>query len=151
MIEKKINRHFRRFEFKYFLEKSLSDFLIPELMNYMEWDPYIGDKDYYECHSLYLDNKNLKCYHEKIDGLLNRKKVRIRTYKKNYGNEDNLFFELKRKSGEIVLKDREIIPGKFLDIFLENPFSLLKEKTFDQEFLNEFIFETVNYQLKPNV
>ena len=149
MIEKKINLHFRRFEFKYFLDKTMADRMIPELLNYMEWDPFVGDKEYYECHSLYFDNQNLKCYHEKIDGILNRKKVRIRSYRRDFSESDSLFFEIKRKSGEVVLKDREIFSGKSLDAFIENPFVLLKEKEGDSSFLNELIFETTHHQMKP--
>lgn len=151
MIEKKLSKHFRRFEFKYFLEKGIADRMIPELMNYMEWDPYIGDKDHYECHSLYFDNDKFKSYHEKIDGLLNRKKVRVRTYKRDYGKNDSLFFEIKRKSGEIVLKDREVLPSKYLEKFIEDPFSLLDEKNMDAKFLNELIFETTNYRQTPKL
>jgi len=148
---KKINLHFRRFEFKYFLNKDIADHIIPELLNYMNWDSYAEKKEYYECNSLYMDNYNLKCYHEKIDGLLNRKKLRIRSYKKKYAAEDNLFFELKRKSGEIVLKDRVVIPGKYLSEFIKNPFSLLQNKNFDKNFFNEFIYEYTNYVMQPKL
>ena len=151
MIEKKLNLHFRRFEFKYILEKDVADRIIPDLMNYMEWDPYVGENDYYECHSLYMDNRNLKAYHEKIDGILNRKKVRIRSYTRDYKPGDPLFFELKRKSGEIILKDRVVIPGKHLPEFIEDPFSLLKYDEFDKDFLNEFIFEYTNYRMDPKI
>ena len=98
-----------------------------------------------------MDSPSLKCYHEKIDGFLNRKKVRIRSYKKNYSPNDPLFFELKRKSGEIILKDRAIIPGKYMKEFYENPFSLLNNKDLDQKFLNEFIYEYTNYLMKPKL
>lgn len=151
MIHKKINKHFRRFEFKYFLEKSVADRIIPELMNYMEWDDFVGEKEYYECHSLYFDNEKLKAYHEKIEGQLNRKKVRVRTYKRKCEKDDLLFFEIKRKSGEVVLKDREVLPEKFLKKFIEDPFSLLQEKNLDLDFLNEIVFEVTNYQLKPTL
>ncbi len=150
-MKKKLNLHFRRFEFKYFLDKNIADRLIPTLMNYMEWDPYVGDKEYYECHSLYFDNDRLKAYHEKIDGFLNRKKVRIRTYNRDYKQTDPLFFEIKRKSGEIILKDRVVLPANYLEKFIEDPFSVQNHKDADPDFANELVFEMINYQMSPKL
>lgn len=148
---KKIPLQFRRFEFKYFVEKEIADLLIPKLLMHMDYDPFVRDGEDYECHSVYMDTDGLKAYHEKIDGYLNRKKVRIRSYKREFAPNDPLFFELKRKSGEIVLKDRAIIPAKYLNDFYENPFSILQYKDLDQNFLNEFVYEYANYQMKPKL
>lgn len=147
----KINRHFRRFEFKYILDKNICDLLIPDIMSYMSWDAYVQKKEYYYCNSLYLDNHQRKSYFEKIDGYLNRKKVRIRSYNRGFSKDEKLFFELKRKSGEIVLKDREILSPKDYSSFLEDPFSLLDLDGVNNEFLNEFVWECVNYQMKPSM
>jgi len=147
----KVPLQFRRFEFKYFIAKEIADFMIPRLLMHMDYDPFVGENEDYECNSVYMDTDYLKCYHEKIDGYLNRKKVRIRSYKREYSPDDPLFFELKRKSGEIILKDRAIIPAKYLPEFHDNPFSLLKYKDLDQKFLNEFIYEYTNYQMKPKL
>ena len=83
MNTKKLNLHFRRFEFKYHVPRAIADRIIPQMLNYMVWDEYSDGDEGYEVNSLYMDTGEFKCYHEKIDGLMNRKKARIRTYKKN--------------------------------------------------------------------
>ena len=46
----KLKLHFQRFEFKYYLPKSKADKLIPALLNYLDWDPYIKElnTDFYQ-------------------------------------------------------------------------------------------------------
>ena len=55
---------------------------------------------------LYFDNKNYDCYHEKIDGLLNRRKFRIRTYSSNKKIKSKIFLEIKGRYNNLVYKDR---------------------------------------------
>ncbi len=142
---------FRRFEFKYHLPLAVADRLIPQVMNYMNWDESVGEKDYYEVNSLYFDSRDFKCYHEKISGLMNRKKARIRTYSKILGPTSDIYFELKRKAGEVILKDRIIVKTKDSEKFSENPFSLCEIDEYRGNFLNEFLFEISMYQMKPVV
>ena len=146
---KKPKLHFRRFEYKYFISKEISDYLIPELLNYMEWDPYVGERDHYNCYSLYFDTDKYKSYHEKVDGLLNRKKVRIRSYTEDFGKSEKLFLELKRKSGDIILKDRALLSQLEFRSFMDNPFNLMDVEGLDQDFVNEYIFEITNYNMRP--
>ena len=47
--------------------------------------------------SIYFDNKNLDMYNHSIEGLVPRKKIRIRYYNEN---KDDLFFETKISSAE---------------------------------------------------
>ncbi len=157
---KKLNLHFRRFEFKYQMPRAIADRIIPQLLNYMDWDPYVKEGDFYEVTTLYMDSPELRCYHEKLDGLMDRKKVRIRTYDKNYKPDSKIFFELKRRSGEVILKDRAVVTGKDFCDFMENPFSVWNEGERD-DFMNEFLWEfsvnrmrsvvVVSYKRKPFV
>lgn len=145
------NLHFRRFEFKYHVPRAMADRIIPQMMNYMQWDPYTGDDDYYYVHTLYMDSPELKCYHEKLDGIMNRKKVRIRSYERNYKGDTNIFFELKRRSGDVILKDRTIVKGEDFRNFAENPFELLKVEKYRGNFMNEFLWEYSVNRMKPVV
>jgi SPX domain protein involved in polyphosphate accumulation len=151
MIKKKESLHFRRFEFKYHLPRKAAYRMIPQMLNYMDFDPYMKDEDGYEVTSMYLDSPDLKSYHEKVDGLMNRKKVRIRTYKKDWGPNEKMFFELKRRSGEVILKDRAIIPGSVMPQYFDDPFALQKLKDVDQNFINEFLWEETAHQMRPSV
>lgn len=63
--------------------------------------------------SLYFDNQNLQMYKDSIEGIVPRKKIRIRQYP-NFKDE-NYYFEMKTSSVEGRFKTREIIDEeKFL-------------------------------------
>ena len=129
----------------------IADRIIPQMLNYMDWDEYTQDDSGYEVNSLYLDSPRFKCYHEKLDGLQLRKKVRIRSYHKSINADSNLFFELKRKSGDVILKDRIVVKGEDYFGFLEDPFSLMKVEAYDKDFLNEYLYEISYNLMKPVV
>lgn len=103
-----IKLKFRRFEFKYRLPSFVADKIMNELLNYMEWDSYVvnqPDKSY-QVSSLYFDTAGFDCYHEKLAGVKDRKKLRFRTYLNKFQPATPVFLEIKRKSDMIILKDR---------------------------------------------
>ena len=148
---RKPNLHFRRFEFKYHVPRAIADRIIPQMLNYMTWDEYSQGDEGYEVNSLYMDAKDFKCYYEKTDGLMNRKKVRVRNYKKDWSGNDNVFFELKRRSGEVILKDRMVVQGEDFKNFLNDPFSLLNKEEYKNDFLNEFLWEYTSSKMSPAI
>jgi len=103
---------FERFEFKYVLDvetyervkRSLGHFLVPDPK--VEGLPH----GFYEVISLYYDSPRFFYYWEKIDGAARRKKIRMRTYRRN-GHEfsGDIFFEIKRKIDAVILKDRFVL------------------------------------------
>lgn len=147
----KVNLHFRRFEFKYHLHRSTADSIIPALMRYMLWDDYSKDSEGYDVYSLYFDSPEFRSYHEKLDGIMNRKKLRIRAYQKDFDNDNDLFFELKRRSGEVVLKDRIPVKGTDFKKFINNTFCLSKEEKYQGKFLNEFLYELAANRMQPKI
>jgi hypothetical protein len=100
--------HFQRYEIKYYIPESLCPELISMINCYMTLDPHLEQKENksYLVRSLYLDTDNLRFYNEKLAGLRNREKFRIRAY-----NEDSseVFLEIKKKCNNTVLKDRACI------------------------------------------
>jgi hypothetical protein len=76
------DQSFGRFEFKYLLDAATRSRLEPELRDFMEIDPFCRDRpaQSYLVRSLYFDDPAFAAYHEKIDGLLDREKFRLRTY-----------------------------------------------------------------------
>jgi hypothetical protein len=63
----------------------------------------------YTVRSIYFDSEDLVFYHEKLDSVRTRKKLRIRSYNRP---EDAapVFFEIKRKRGRLGYKERLSLP-----------------------------------------
>lgn len=71
-----------RHEYKHYL--NYSDYLVTRnrLRAVMKTDPYAGKDGFYQIRSLYFDNASDKALQEKISGLSEREKFRIRCYGK---------------------------------------------------------------------
>ncbi len=63
--------------------------------------------------SLYFDNLNLDMYNDSIEGLVPRKKIRIREYP--FGKDKNFYLEVKNSAVEGRYKTRKIINKKSFD------------------------------------
>ncbi len=147
-----IKLHFQRFEFKYQFPENIIDGLIPELLKYMEWDPYAKDLPgkFYTVSSLYYDSIGLGCYYQKIAGERTRKKLRIRFYDPAIKPETPVFLEIKRKYVTVVVKDR-------LTFSHQDCFNLLKENKklnlplsqHDKETLDEFLWLKIYNSMVP--
>lgn len=97
-----------RYELKYFLPHN-------QIKKLMAWtEPYVVADDHaeiidgiprYNIRSVYFDTHNLNLYYEKIEGLKNRRKFRIRTYKRP-DDETAVFLEIKYRFNTQVMKDR---------------------------------------------
>ena len=81
-----------RHELKYKISNAAAEVLKQKLALIMETDSnaYYEDGSYL-IKSLYFDDLNSKSYYEKMDGVLYRKKYRIRIY-----NDDESFIRLKK-------------------------------------------------------
>ncbi|MCX6151170.1 MAG: polyphosphate polymerase domain-containing protein [Ignavibacteriales bacterium] len=96
-----------RREYKYLAPKEILDDLRSELEPYVQLDKYanIRPQKEYTVRSIYYDTLRLDYYHEKIEGLKNRKKIRIRGY--NEMNSSNIIYlEIKRKLENYIDKHR---------------------------------------------
>ncbi|HLU39588.1 MAG TPA: polyphosphate polymerase domain-containing protein [Planctomycetota bacterium] len=103
---------FLRFEFKYVLPADLRREVERELGYFMQLDPFVGgcaDKKYF-VRSLYFDSPGYEHYFEKIDGMLQRAKFRVRTYARSPG-EAATFLELKGRHDALVFKHRAELRG----------------------------------------
>lgn len=96
----------QRLELKYIISEQQALAVRDFVQMYLEIDEYSKDKPNYSyrIHSLYLDSDDLKTYWDTINGLKNRFKLRLRYY-------DDLptspvFFEIKRRMNEAILKQR---------------------------------------------
>lgn len=122
-----------RTEYKYLVPMNKLILLRNAIGNYTQRDFYhLGNKDY-TVRSIYFDTSNLKFYHEKLDGIKERKKLRIRGY--NQLSDDSIIFlEIKRKNENYISKNRS-------PLFLNDLNNLFESKD-----LNSYIIETENYE-----
>ena len=104
---------FQRRELKYYLPEQVYPELMRLISGYMKLDEHLEEagSSNYVVRSLYLDTDDLKCYYEKLDGVHTRRKFRIRAY----GHESSsVFFEIKRRYNNTVVKDRAV--GRYEEI-----------------------------------
>ena len=104
---------FRRFELKFHLPEHLIPRIHELSAPYVDRDPFAEKTGtgVYTVRSVYYDTPDLSSYHEKIDGVKTRKKLRVRAY--TYGpdrNSDRCWLEIKRKLGRLSLKERVAVP-----------------------------------------
>ena len=147
----KIILNFRRFEFKYLLPLTTADRLVPELLDYMIWDPYTKDNGAYDVFSLYYDSPSFKNYYEKLAGILYRSKQRVRFYEPVLSNNKYIFLEIKNKVGDIIIKERTGLSFKQFIKFLKDPLGSLSLNTLNDEALRSFVTDMFKLNLNPVV
>lgn len=139
--------HFRRIELKYVVPTKVIDLVVPTITKYLKPDTYANEDGFYTVNSLYYDSPRLICYQQKLDGVLFRKKYRIRFY----GHKKEHFFEIKRKVGDTVIKERALIPND-----VDAGYGLLAGNTLinslpDNRFRAELTADYHSLHLKPKV
>src|SRR5438477_11465158 len=95
-----------RYELKYLISEEVAEKVRDFVRCYIALDEYgVGRPNYsYDVHSLYLDTDNLEIYWRTVNGDKNRYKLRLRYYSDKPGTP--VFFEIKRRMKDIILKQR---------------------------------------------
>ena len=95
-----------RFEQKYIINEETALQIREFVRSYLELDENgVGKPNYsYPVHSLYLDSDKLALYWRTINGDKNRFKLRLRFYNNN--PDTPVFFEIKRRMNNCILKQR---------------------------------------------
>ncbi len=96
----------QRFELKFRIPKSQAPGIRDFVSSYLVPDEYsVGKPEYsYANHSVYLDSDDLRLYWDVINGNKNRFKLRVRYYDDDPATP--VFFEIKRRSNDAILKQR---------------------------------------------
>lgn len=102
MSDIKVLRH----EKKYYISYTEYTVLRSILRSTMRPDPYSGDSGDYFVRSVYFDSLTNDNFYDKVLGVKNRKKLRIRTYDTNALNYK---LEIKEKDGDMLIKDTLMI------------------------------------------
>lgn len=118
-----VSARFQRFELKYLISAREIEQIRALVAPFTEPDPFSeGCPDgRYVVRSIYFDTPDLRFYYEKDAGTSLRKKLRLRTYNCEC-NETAAFFEIKRKYGVSIIKERvQMSVGRALALLQEDP------------------------------
>ena len=149
---KQDNQIFSRFEFKYIINKNLSKIIQKEVKNFTINDDFTKKKDKYLVRSLYFDNNIFTNFKEKIDGIKNRHKFRIRTYSIKKNELVPMYLEMKGRDNQRTFKNRTKIEIDDLNFFCgKKDLFHLKKKYLDNKLINQFIFDFYRKKILPKV
>ncbi len=109
----------QRFELKYLISQETSLLVRDFVKSYLDFDEYsVGKPNYsYPVHSLYVDSDDLKLYWATINGDKNRYKLRLRYYSTHL--DSPVFFEIKRRMNNCILKERGGVRQECVHLLLE--------------------------------
>ena len=136
---------FSRYEFKYLLDADLRVQVEHEIANFMRYDGFAHPEldNAYIVRSLYFDDDARTHYYEKIDGQLDRRKYRIRTYAKSFEADVPIFLELKGRYNQRVYKRRASLDPVDLPAYLD-PLRLSDFTSGEgSDFLETFIYSSL--------
>ena len=146
-----------RVEYKFLVPMEQLSMVRRMIRPHVEMDPYVATRPNreYTVRSLYLDTSNLSFYHEKLAGLRERKKLRIRGYNE-YFPAAPVFLEIKKKTGMAVTKKRSILLHENLfSLFetgdVERWISAIEEWKEARENARRFLFHFHKQALRPTI
>src|SRR5437879_7575498 len=145
----------QRFELKYLIPEATALLVRDFVRSYLGMDEFsVGRPDYsYPVHSLYLDSDDLKFYWKTINGDKNRFKLRLRFYNDNI--DTPVFFEIKRRMNNCILKQRGGVRrdavGDLLNGHFPAPAHLVSGNPKQMVALENFCQLMHEYQAKPKV
>lgn len=135
-----------RHELKYAINDLEYTYLKSKLKAMMDLDINVGESKEYHIRSLYFDDLTDSAFTEKVDGVFQRKKYRIRIYNKS---DQLIRLELKEKFDSYVAKTSRIISRSFFDKILSKQLKL--EDVKQDPFLLDFYLEMKMNLLEPKV
>ncbi len=144
---------FFRYEFKYVIPSYLKEKLKKDISYFMKIDKYalLQDQEKYFVRSLYFENYNNSNFYEKIDGVRQRKKYRLRTYARDFNDRSLIFLEQKSRFENHVTKYRKKIFNKDLKLFYRSNkiFDLLKR--YNNPIISSFLYDYTKKNIRPKV
>ena len=124
-------QHGFRHEYKYLISWEAAELLKRRLPAMMARDPHAGKSGQYTIRSLYFDDPRFSAYAEKMDGIRDREKFRLRCY-----NYDTSFIRLEKKEkiGELTRKTAQTVTEETVRRWQSGDWSALADGEFLQEF-----------------
>jgi len=147
-----------RYEYKYFVPIGKMEMLRNMITPFMDYDKHSEKmkEKHYTVRSIYFDTPEYDCYFEKVEGLKHRKKFRLRGYNQLEKSNGHVFFEIKRKYEDPILKNRA--PSLFeeaVDFFEKDTLADYhpdkEHYPLAEENLQRFFYHYHNEKLRPVV
>lgn len=145
-----------RYEKKYLVHNTQLNALRDRFTPFLRADIYAETEQFgfpeYTVRSIYYDSHDKKALDEKIAGVEERKKLRIRGYN-TWDDNSNVFLEIKRKIGNRIYKNRSLIPyAKTQDTLHFGPddslMEALKQKN-QQDDAMRFLYQLKKHNMSP--
>lgn len=112
-----------RNELKFLLSYAEYMLISSRISSVLDYDKNSG-RDGYFIRSIYLDDLKESCYNQKMDGISDRKKYRIRAY----NNSPNyISLECKEKHNRWVYKTNSVIDEKICNAVINDDYSILED------------------------
>ena len=126
-----MNRTVSRHEIKYIIRRADAELLKYRLPALLRRDPHALANGSYFIRSLYFDDPDFSAYRDKLNGVKERTKYRLRFY--NY-DDSLLFLEKKIKNGDLTGKDSVAVDRAVGDMLLRGDDSLRRAEGLLGEF-----------------
>ncbi|MCD4698175.1 MAG: polyphosphate polymerase domain-containing protein [Bacteroidales bacterium] len=146
-----------RFEYKYIVHSKYLSPLRETITPFLELDQFAeaGSNNQYTVRSIYFDTPAYDFYYEKVEGIKNRKKVRLRGYDQHDLDEE-VFLEIKRKYDIPIVKYRaQLLYSNAVKIFQEktlNGYAVEKFKNIEgYQNSKRFFYQVFSKNLRPVV
>jgi len=140
-------KRFNRYEIKYSIPVSSLAAIKKDLERFLGRDANASESGFYSISSLYFDTPDLDCYRNKLDGLLFRRKLRIRIYPEV--DDDVAFVEIKQRINRTVQKRRLPMTLKDAYAMCSGNMRFKLSDPEDQEIADEVHFLVTSLRLKP--
>lgn len=143
-------------EYKFLAPIELLDDIRDDITPYVCYDKYaeLREEKHYTVRSIYYDTPTFRCYDEKAEGLIVKKKYRIRGYDEEK-ETNTVFLEIKRKYENLVAKNRAPLKwDRTKMLFSEQIFAdqgLACNDDFQEENVQRFFYNYYRKKLLPTV
>lgn len=138
---KKVFRH----ELKYLISHSEKEVLQQKMSVFMQQDAHAGTNGYF-IRSLYFEDRDESAYRDKIAGVNERKKYRIRIY--NY-SDTQIKLECKRKEGQYINKVAASLIREEYEMLLRGEYEFLRCR--EEPVCRDFYLECMLHGMRPAV
>jgi hypothetical protein len=138
-----IKKTFKRYEYKYILDKQKLDALLEGIQPYVEVDPYCVGGKKYSLYNTYYDTEDYSVVRHSVSKPAFKEKLRLRSYYESPSDEDKVFVELKKKADGCVNKRRAVLKYKDAIKLIETGQG---ERT--GVFVNDQVVKEIEYYIK---
>ncbi|MFC4307022.1 polyphosphate polymerase domain-containing protein [Cohnella boryungensis] len=135
-----------RHELKYYMNRGQYEVMKRQLRGLLAQDKHAGASGDYHIRSLYFDDIDNKALHEKLAGVRDREKYRIRIYNRS---DKVIHLEKKIKFNDYVSKVKESLSRELYDSIMAGNYEPLHDPS--RPLLAEFYYQLKNRLLRPRV